>query len=401
MSLLEKDQRYILNVYNRIPLEIDYCKGSYIYDTNGNKYLDMFSGISVTNLGHSQQGIVDKIIEQSKKYTHLSNYFVSPPVINLAKTLVENTFASKVFFTNSGAESIEAAIKCARKFGKSYNNNKTKILSAINSFHGRTMGGLSITGQHKYQDAFSPLLSNVDHFKFNDIEDFENKIDNTVCAVFLEIIQGEGGIREVSSDFISKLQELSKRYNFLIVIDEIQTGIGRTGDFLASDKFELKPHMTTLAKSIGGGLPLGALLIDQSIENVLTTGDHGSTFGGNPVCCAAGEYLVNKVLEEDFKAEIKEKSDYIINEIKKIQNKFPNIIKDIRGRGLMIGIDVSDFSHQIKDLAFKKQLLLNVTNNTVIRLLPPLNISITDIDEFLNIFEDILLQINGKAIDSY
>lgn len=394
-NLYEDDKNYVLNTYNRLNLQIERGEGSYIYDIKGNRYLDMYSGISVNNLGHDK-GIVEAIIKQASKYIHLSNYFVSEPVVNLAKLFVENTFASKVFFTNSGAESNEAAIKLCRKYGKSINENKYEILSAYNSFHGRTNGGLTLTGQEKYQNDFKPLMPGVSYFEYNNIKSLREKVSYNTCAVFLEVIQGEGGIREVSKEFMNDLMKLSEEYKFLIVIDEIQTGMGRTGDLFAYEKYNFEPDIVTISKSVGGGIPLGAMLVCKDIENILTQGDHGSTFGGNPVACAAGEYIMDKLVNTNLCDEVKVKGEFILKEINKLKQKYPEVIKEVRGRGLMIGIEVGEYANKIKAVAQDKMLLLNSTSKTVIRLLPSLCISNDEIEEFLNIFENVLEDVLNK-----
>ncbi len=394
-NLYEDDKNYVLNTYNRLNLQIERGEGSYIYDIKGNRYLDMYSGISVNNLGHDK-GIVEAIIKQASKYIHLSNYFVSEPVVNLAKLFVENTFASKVFFTNSGAESNEAAIKLCRKYGKSINENKYEILSAYNSFHGRTNGGLTLTGQEKYQNDFKPLMPGVSYFEYNNIKSLREKVSYNTCAVFLEVIQGEGGIREVSKEFMNDLMKLSEEYKFLIVIDEIQTGMGRTGDLFAYEKYNFEPDIVTISKSVGGGIPLGAMLVCKDIENILTQGDHGSTFGGNPVACAAGEYIMDKLVNTNLCDEVKVKGEFILKEINKLKQKYPEVIKEVRGRGLMIGIEVGEYANKIKAVAQDKKLLLNSTSKTVIRLLPSLCISNDEIEEFLNIFENVLEDVLNK-----
>ena len=391
-SLHENDKNYILNLYNRLNLEIERAEGVYLYDKYNNKYLDMYSGISVNNLGYDK-GIATAIKNQVDKYIHLSNYFVSEPTVNLAKLLVDNSFATKVYFSNSGTEANEGALKLCRKYGRSISEDKVEILSALNSFHGRTCGGLTLTGQEKYQKDFKPLVSGVNYFEFNNIESLRERVNQNTCAVFLEIIQGEGGIVEVSQKFINELVHLSKTYNFLIVIDEIQTGIGRSGDLFAFEKYNFKPDIVTLAKSIGGGLPLGAILVNEKLEEVLKIGDHGSTFGGNPVACAAGEFVLDKVVNTNLLDEVKEKSKYILDELEKIKKDFPTLIKEIRGRGMMIGIDVGENAMAIRDNAINSNLLLNVTNKTVIRLLPPLCITYNEINEFLEKFRYTLKEI--------
>lgn len=391
-SLHENDKKYILNLYNRLNLEVERAEGVYLYDKDNNKYLDMYSGISVNNLGYDK-GIAKAIKNQVDKYIHLSNYFVSEPTVNLAKLLVDNSFASKVYFSNSGTEANEGALKLCRKYGRSINEDKVEILSALNSFHGRTCGGLTLTGQEKYQKDFKPLLSGVNYFEFNNIESLRKCVSENTCAVFLEVIQGEGGIVEVSQEFINEVVKLSKIYDFLIVIDEIQTGIGRSGDLFAFEKYNFTPDVVTLAKSIGGGLPLGAILVSERLEEILKIGDHGSTFGGNPVACAAGEFVLDKVVNTNLLDEVRGKSKYILDELQKLKKDFPTLVKEIRGRGMMIGVDVGENAVAIRDNAMENNLLLNVTNKTVIRLLPPLCISYNEINEFLEKFRDILSKI--------
>lgn len=388
-SLHENDKKYILNLYNRLNLEVERAEGVYLYDKDNNKYLDMYSGISVNNLGYDE-GIATAIKNQVDKYIHLSNYFVSEPTVNLAKLLVDNSFASKVYFSNSGTEANEGALKLCRKYGRSISEDKVEILSALNSFHGRTCGGLTLTGQEKYQKDFKPLLSGVKYFEFNNIDSLRECVNKNTCAIFLEVIQGEGGIVEVSQDFINEVAKLSKTYDFLIVIDEIQTGMGRSGDLFAFEKYNFTPDIVTLAKSIGGGLPLGAILISEKLEGILKIGDHGSTFGGNPVACAAGEFVLDKVVNTNLLEEVREKSKYILGELEKVKKDFPTLIKEIRGRGMMIGVDVGENAMAIRENAMDNNLLLNITNKTVIRLLPPLCISYNEINEFLEKFRDTL-----------
>jgi len=384
------DNKYIANTYNRINLDVDYGEGCYLVDTKGDKYLDMYSGISVNLAGHSEKSIINAIIEQSNKYIHLSNNFISKSSVELAKLLVNNTFAKKIFFSNSGTEANEAAIKVARKYGRNICSDKTKILSAYNSFHGRTMGSLSLTGQTKYQESFKPLLDNIDYFEYNNAEDLEKKVSDNVCAIFIELIQGEGGIVQVNENFLDRLLILSRKHNFLIVVDEIQTGLGRTGKFLACEHFNIEPDIVTIAKGLGGGLPIGATLLGDKCEEVLKKGDHGSTFAPNPVSSAAGVEVLKKILEDGFLDSINEKYNYFIDKLMDMQKMYPEIINNITGKGLMIGIDVGDFAQVIKDRAFENKLLLNVTANKVIRLLPALNISYEELESFIQKFMNII-----------
>lgn len=379
-DLIRLDKEYVLNTYKRIELEISHASGSYIYDTSGNKYLDMFTGISVNNLGNSVKEIVERICSQSQRYIHLSNYFASRPVVDLARHLVENSFASKVFFTNSGTESSEAALKLVKKYG--LENKKNRILTAKNSFHGRSTGGIALTGQDKYQSSFRPLIPDIHHFEFNNIKDLKSMVDEETSAVFLEMIQGEGGLKEISDEFMAELLKLREKYGFLIVIDEIQTGLGRSSDLFAYEKFNFSPDLVCLAKSLGGGLPLGALLVSKELENMIGPGDHGSTFGGNPVAASAGCYVLERLTGQGFLDDLKRRASYLMEKLTLLKDEYPHIINEIRGRGMMVGLEVSSYAGEIKEEAIKDKLLLNVTSQTVIRLLPSLEISESEIDEF-------------------
>jgi acetylornithine/N-succinyldiaminopimelate aminotransferase len=389
--LYDQDKAYVLNLYNRIDVNIVNGKGSYLYDDQGHSYLDMFSGIAVNNLGHGNEAVKAAVMKQMDRYFHLSNFFPSEPVVALAKLLVENSFASKVFFSNSGTEANEAAIKLARKYGRTRQEDKTQLLSFQGSFHGRTVGGMTLTGQEKYKESFKPVLPDVTHVLFNDLQDLASKVSDKTCAFFIEMIQGEGGILEVSDAFMAELTRLSKKHDFLIIVDEIQTGLGRAGDLFAYQKFAFTPHIVTLAKSLGGGLPIGAMLVAPELESVLLAGDHGSTFGGNPVACAAGTAVMEILTSEGFLDDVKSKSMYLLKRLDEIAHAHPKIIKEVRGRGLIIGIEMyDDRANVVKAEALAKGLLLNVTRGNVIRLLPPLTISHSEIDRFLTIFESIL-----------
>lgn len=395
MNDYERDQRYILNTYNKINLDIKKAKGSYLIDIKGNRYLDMYAGIAVNSLGHQHPKINRAIKTQLKKHMHLSNYFLSKSTIDLAEKLVQHSFASKVFFTNSGTEAIEASLKIARKYGQQMNPEKIECVALNQSFHGRTLGALSLTGQSKYQHNFGPLIEKVFHVDRNDIEGLRKSVSNKTCAIYLEVIQGEGGIQLLSDAFIEEVNHLAKAYNALIVIDEIQTGLLRTGKLFAYEHTKLKPDMLTLAKSLGGGLPLGALLVSENLKEVLAPGDHGTTFGGNPLACSAGLEMFHVLSKQDFQISVEQKSQFLLNELNKMKEN-SSTIKDIRGKGLMIGIEVGSYAHMIQKKALEQKLLLNLTNQTVIRLLPPLNISYASLKQFLRIFEKIILSIDSN-----
>ncbi len=391
MNYYELDKEYVLNTYKRIPLNVTSAKGGYVYDENGKKYLDMYSGIAVLHLGHCDEGLENVMINQIKKYVHLSNYFSSEPVVELAKKFVENTFANKVFFANSGTEANEGALKLAVKWGKETKGDNIEIISTLNGFHGRTTGALALTGQPDKQTPFSTILPNVKYIKYNNIEDLKNVVNENTCAIFLEAIQGEGGIVELNTEFVKVLHELKEKYNFLIVMDEIQAGLGRTANELfAYEAYGVNPDIVTVAKGVGGGLPLGAILVSEKLENVFKPGDHGTTFGGNPVACAAGNYILSKVLDKDFMLEVKNNAEYLRDSLNTLKDKYPQYITNITGRGYMLGLQMGEYANIVKDKGFEENLLLNVTSGTVLRLLPRINMPKVEIDEFLNKFENIL-----------
>lgn len=389
MNPLQQDTNYILNTYKRLPIVVKKAKGSYIYDDKGKKYLDMYAGIAVNSVGHLHPKVKHAIHHQLKKHMHLSNYFVSEAQNELAKRLVEYSFASKVFFTNSGTEAIEASFKLARKYGKRIHQEKIEVIALHESFHGRTMGGLSLTGQPKYQEPFLPLIPGVIHIERNNIEAIRHAVSEKTCAIFLEMVQGESGIHPLSDAFIDEIIALKEKYHFLIIADEVQTGLMRTGKMFAYQHTTLIPDVLSLAKSLGGGLPLGAMLVSKRLENVLKPGDHGSTFGGNPVSCAAGLATFKILSSSGFQNELLAKSNILMRGLFEIQ-KESQMIQEIRGKGMMIGIEIKGDAEAIKQKALNSGILLNVTHQNVIRLLPPLTITIQEIKHFLHVFKTIL-----------
>ncbi len=390
MTLLGEDKSYVLNLYNRIPLEITDANGMYLYDSEGRKYLDFYSGIAVNTLGHKHPAIMNAIKEQMNSFMHLSNYFAAPSQIALAKKLVENSFASKVYFANSGAEANEAMLKLARKYGQSFHEEKTGFVSVERGFHGRTMGSMSVTGNEKYKAQFGRSLQETVHVPINDVDALRSAVDENTCGIIFEIIQGEGGLMEVSDEFIFAIREEAKKHDALILVDEVQTGLMRTGKLFAHEYYSLTPDAMTLAKGLGGGLPIGAMLVHERVEDVLVPGDHGSTFGGNPVACAAGDALLSVILEDEFKSNILSKSRYLRKKLEFLMDKYPLVISEIRGKGLMLGLVTGHHAEIIKQTALEHNLLLNVTGNEVIRLLPALIVSKEDIDLFTETMDDVL-----------
>lgn len=381
------DERYILRTYNRLNLEIDKIRGNYIYTTDGNRYLDFFSGIAVNNLGYDAD-VIKAMIEKMQSYTHISNYFSDSDRSELARILIENSIEGKVFFTNSGTESSEAALKLIRKWGKT--NNKYRILTARNSFHGRTTGALALTGQKKYQTDFEPLIAGIDYFTYNDSDSIKSMIDDNTAAVFLETVQGEGGVNPLTDEFVRTLINLKEKYNFILVMDEIQTGFRRCGSMFAYENYNIKPDLILLAKSLGGGLPLGAVIVSKHLEDVMCVGDHGSTFGGNPVACAGGLAVLKKLTDECFVETVNENAEYLYGKLSIMRERYPEVILDLRGISMMLGLDVGEYASVIKEKAMDQGVLLNVTSGTVIRLIPPLTINSNDIDLFIDVLEKII-----------
>ena len=391
----------LLNVYSRYDVIFTHGKGTYIYDDKGNEYLDFVSGISVNCLGHASPVITKALTEQSEKLVHISNLYYSEPQLKLAKKLTENSKMERVFFTNSGTEAIELAIKIARKYGNnlSYDKNgekileKTEIIYMTNSFHGRSTGALAITGQPKYQKPFEPLMKNVTECKFNDVEDLKNKVNENTAAIILEPVQGESGLESATPEFIEVIKKLSKKYNALVIFDEIQCGMGRMGKLFAYENFELVPDVVTIAKSLGGGVPIGACLTKGKANNVLVPGDHGSTYGGNPLVCAVAnavlhELIDNKLIEKN----VIEMGKYSAEKLENLKNKFSEIT-EIRGKGLLLGIKFDENKILAKDIvakALENGLLLVGAGNNVVRFFPPFNVTKKEIDKGIEILEKIL-----------
>jgi len=391
----------LLNVYNRYNKIFEKGKGTYIYDNEGNEYLDFVSGISVNCLGHASRVIINALTEQSKKLIHISNLYYSEPQLELAKKLTENSAMEKVFFTNSGTEAIELAIKIARKYGNnlSYDKNenkiidKTEIIYMKNSFHGRSTGALAITGQPKYQKPFEPLISNVAQCNFNDVKDLKAKVGEKTAAIILEPIQGESGLESATPQFMQAIKELSEKYNALVIFDEIQCGMGRTGKLFAYKNFEIIPDIVTVAKSLGGGVPIGAALTKGKANDVLEPGDHGSTYGGNPLVCAVAnavlhELIDNKLVEKD----VVEKGQYSLKKLEELKGKY-NFVEEIRGKGLLLGIKFDESRVLGKDVVLKaleNGLLLVGAGNNVVRFFPPFNVSKEEIDEAILILDKVL-----------
>ncbi len=385
-SIFEKEKELFLPTYNRIPIEISHGKGVYLIDKTGKKYMDFFSGLAVNALGYAHPKIVKAVSEQISKYAHLSNNYITDIQVEFTEKLLKYSKMSKAFLTNSGTEAIEGTLKLIRlKVGP-----EKKIFSLTNSFHGRTYGAMTLTAREKYKKGFEPLLPNIFHINHNDIEDLQDKINEETGAVILEFIQGEGGINEASEGFLKKLIELKEKYGFILVADAIQDGIGRSGKAFVHEYFTIKPDIIVAAKAIGGGLPLGAFLTTDEFTDVFHVGQHGTTYGGNPVCCAAGKVVLEEVFENGLIEKVNELGAYFKNELMFLQKQFPDKIKEVRGRGFILGVEL-----HTEGAIYVKQfrtagILANCTNLKVIRILPPLISNKENIDFFLNTFKMIL-----------
>lgn len=385
-SYLLRDKDAILNTYKRIPLDIEYGEGVHLITSDGKKYLDFFSGLAVNALGYNHPEIIKAVTNQLSKYIHLSNYYVNSPQVQLAELLLKHSNMSGVFFTNSGTEAIEAALKLIRKAS----GPEKMILSLTDSFHGRTYGALSLSGRLKYKEPFLPMLPNIKQIQFNDINELRENADKNTAAIFLEFIQGEGGINILSDQYVHTLNELKLKFNFAIVADEIQSGLGRTGKPFAFNYYNINPDIIIVAKALGGGFPLGAVLTNANYSKIFSLGDHGSTFGGNPVACAAGIAVINEIFENKLYQNVFDLSNYLVSELMLLKNKFPDRIADVRGKGYMIGVEMKEPCLHIVEALRIKKILVNCTNTNVIRILPPLIAAKDEIDFFLYNFNEIL-----------
>lgn len=378
---------YLSKVYNPFPVEVQEALGVYIFTKSGERYFDTFSGIGVLAFGHSDPDIKNAIIEKVKRHAHISNFFIDENAPKVAQKLVEKTKRNKgkVFFANSGAEANEAAIKAVKKLKKGL------LVSFVKNFHGRTIGALSITGFPRLREPFVPLLGDVVFLPHNDVNTFKNFMENEqreIAAVFVECIHGSGGVNVIDAELVELINEYKNKKNYLIVADEVQAGLGRTGEFFAFQNFSLKPDIVTVAKSLGGGLPLGAAIFLDEVSDVFSPGDHGSTFAPNPVALAAASVVLDKI-DESLLKEVREKGNYIKKKLQELNKK----IVEIRGLGLMIGVKVNVDGQKLRQKAFENGLLLNVLSENVVRFLPPLNISYSEIEEMMELFNKSLMEV--------
>ncbi len=385
---------YLAKNYNRKKISFKFGKGSYLYSTNGKKYLDFCAGIAVLSLGHAHPKLINSIEKQSKKLWHVSNAFEIPEGERLAKKLCQKTFADYVIFQNSGTEATEAAIKVARRYFFSIGKpNKNRILCIKNSFHGRTIAAIFASGSKKMTEGFGPKVSGFDHFKFGDHKSLKRKINKNTAAIMIETIGGESGIKVIPDFCLKELRKLCDKKKILLILDEVQCGISRSGDFLAFERSKVKPDIVPIAKGIGGGFPIGAVLMNKKVASGMTPGTHGSTFGGNPLAMAVGNTVMDIVSNKNFLNKVKKLSKYFLLKLNHIKDKYPNIIKEIRGRGLLIGIQLHKDQTIFINKLMNNQLLTIRAAENVVRVLPPLNVKKKELDEALKIINKVCTEL--------
>lgn len=393
-EVIARGERYIMNTYNRLPLALVRGEGSYVWDSSGRKYLDFVTGLAVNSLGHRHPRVIEAVRTQLELLFHCSNLYWSSPQVELARLLVENSGLDKVFFCNSGAEANEGAIKLARKYArKKWGPGKFEIISMLKSFHGRTLATLAATGQEKFRRGFEPIPPGFIHVPFNDIHALETAVGPATCAVLLEPVQGEGGVYVGGKEYLKQVRRLCDDAGLLLVLDEVQCGMGRTGKLFAFQHYDIKPDIVTLAKALGGGLPIGAMLATAEVAAAFSPGDHASTFGGNPVACAAGVAVIKAILEEELTLNAARMGEYLIAKLGELKSKHPKIL-EVRGLGLLIGLELEAGGSAVVNSCYRRGLLVNCIGENVIRLLPPLNTTKEEVDQAVSILEEALSE-NG------
>ncbi len=385
-KFFDESSRYIMNTYTRYPVVLRKGRGMKVWSSDGKEYLDFVGGVAVNILGHCHPRVVVAIQKQAQRLIHVSNYYYIEPQIKLAKLLVEHSFADKVFFCNSGAEAIEAAIKLARKYAKEQvHPNRFEIIAARNSFHGRTLAAITASGQEKFQKGFEPLVPGFKHVPFNDVQAMREAMTDQTCAILLEPIQGEGGVRVADPNYLKEVRDLCNEQNILLILDEVQTGMGRTGKLFAHEHFGITPDIMAIAKGLGGGVPIGAMLATDKVASGFQPGNHASTFGGNPLVCAAGVATLDTILEDGFILDqCNRMSAYFIGRLELLRTKFPALVKEVRGRGLLLGMELTTEGDPIVRACLEKGFLINCAAGTVLRFIPPLIVQRKDIDQLVD-----------------
>lgn len=388
-TLMMLSEKYVANTYARYPVLLVRGKGTRVWDLEGEEYLDFVSGLAVCSLGHCHPKVVKAIQDQAEKLIHVSNFYYIEPQIQLASLLCKHSFADKVFFCNSGAEANEGAMKLARKYAKEKaGKDRYEIITMERSFHGRTLATLTATAQEKFHKGYEPLMPGFKYVPFNDIRVVRNAIDSKTCAVMLEPIQGEGGVNCPSEGYLKALREICDEKGILLIFDEVQVGMGRTGKLFAYEHDGIEPDMLTLAKSLAGGVPIGALLIRKGIADSFRPGDHASTFGGNPLATAAGVASLTTILEEGMLENCQKMGDYFFSQLEALQKKFP-FVKEVRGKGLILGVELKIDGGTIVKEMLRKKILINCTMGNVLRFLPPLIVTKEEVDRVVHALEEV------------
>lgn len=392
-AIIEQGKKVVMNTYGRLAMTIVKGDGAWVWDTEGKRYLDFLTGLAVNSLGHNHPLIVRAVQNQAQEIMHTSNLYWIPNQVALAERLVEHSFADKVFFCNSGAEANEAAFKLARKYAKkNFGAQKYEVVTLENSFHGRTLATLTLTGQTKYQEGYDPLPVGCAYAKLNDLESLKAKVNQNTAAVFIEPIQGEGGVLPATKEFLQGARALCDQYGALLIFDEVQCGIGRTGKLFAYEWSGVLPDIVTLAKALGGGVPIGAMLATDKVAEAFQPGDHASTFGGNPLATAAGCAVLDVMLEDGFMAGVQERSGYFQKGLEELAAKYQTG-GPVRGQGFILGWPVSKLGPEIVEACRQSGLLLNCVGGTVLRFLPPLIVEKGEIDKALGILDEVLAEL--------
>ena len=398
-EIMDKDRASYLPVFTRYPIVLDHGEGAYIYDTNGRRYLDALGGIAVNVLGHRHPALTAAVVAQAGRLIHVSNLYYTAAQAEAAEKLSRLTGGGKVFFGNSGAEANEGAIKAARKYGHTISADKVQIITARGSFHGRTLAALTATGQEKFHKGFEPLPQGFDYGDFNDIAALEGVMSDQTAAVMLEPIQGEGGVRMPADSYLKSVRDLCDAYGALLIFDEIQTGIGRTGTFYAYEQYGVMPDIVTLAKGLAGGVPIGAFIVTEKVAQVFRPGDHGSTFGGNPLACAAANVVLDTVAQDNFLAHVRTVGAYFKQELTALKEKYQNHVSDVRGMGLILGMEMRSAAAaaEIVHAALTHGVMINCTAGSVLRFVPPLIFTEGDVDDVIRVLDACILDICDRG----
>jgi predicted acetylornithine/succinylornithine family transaminase len=380
-QIIQSGDDYLLPVYNRQKIVLMRGQGAHVYDSERASYLDFFSGIAVNALGQAYPEVVNAIIEEAKKLGHVSNVYYNEPNVKLAKLLCDISFAQKVFFCNSGTEAVEAGLKLARKHFRREGKDKFEVISFYHSFHGRTYGSISATGQVKYQEGLEPLLPGIKFATFNNIESVKGLINDKTALVLIEPIQCEGGIQPADPKFMKELRDLTREKGVLLMLDEVQTGIGRTGKMWAYEHYGIEPDMMASAKALGGGLPMGALLVTNQVSHGFKPGDHASTFGGNPIISASAIANLETIIGKDLLAHATKKGEYFKQKLLGLLKEFPQLFSEVRGIGLVLGVEMTRKAASMVSQCAKQGLLIGSAHENVLRFTPPLIITEADVDQ--------------------